>query len=164
MNLVYEKEGFSLIDIFGKREIESITKKLLSTKTDRKKLEIIEDFLVAKMVNTCPPLLTDIVNSIHKSNGGHNVAELAKQFSTSERTINRYFNKYVGINPIEYINLIRFRSVINSKGDDPFTNALEAGYYDQSHFIKHFKEFSKVTPSRFFNSGANNDLSDFYNL
>lgn len=167
MDVVYKKESFSLIEAFDKKTLEFLRKKLIAAKTDKKKLEVIETFLTSRIINSCPELLLKIVSAIHESRGTENVAQLAKKFSTTERTINRHFNKYIGINPIEYINLIRFRSVINASNyskEDPFGTALDAGYYDQSHFIKHFKEFSRVTPSQYFNSELNNKLSDFYNL
>jgi AraC-like DNA-binding protein len=45
----------------------------------------------------------------------------------------------------------------------PLTHiGLEAGYYDQSHFIKDFKEFSGTSPKKFLNqsSGMKSFVSD----
>ena len=42
--------------------------------------------------------------------------------------------------------------------------AIDTGYYDQSHFIKHFKAFSTQTPSQFFENNSSEKVSDFYNL
>ena len=166
MHLVYEKEAFSLTDIFNENEINSLVEKLYEAKTDSQKVVVLESFIVDKIINPMPEIFIGIITSIHLSKGHITVSQLSKQFYVSERSINRYFNKYVGINPNVYINLIRFRAVIDLQNTNSniLHHALDVGYYDQSHFIKHFKEFSTVTPSQFFSLNSDNSLSDFYNI
>jgi methylphosphotriester-DNA--protein-cysteine methyltransferase len=108
-----------------------------------------------------------IINKIHTTKGQCNVAQMASFFSVSERTIHRFFNKFVGVNPINYINLIKFRTFLqhsSSPNNHLLSAAMDAGYYDQSHFIKHFKAFSTQTPSQFFEKNSSKKVSDFYNL
>jgi AraC-like DNA-binding protein len=166
INEIYENNYFSLENIFGGQETSLIFEKLLEQETDEERQHILENFLVQKLINNTNILFSEIINFIHQSKGNISVSDLSKRFIISERTINRYFNKYVGINPINYINLIRFRSMIslsNSNNYSIIENALDVGYYDQSHLIKHFKEFSSVTPKQFFDLENNSSLSDFYN-
>lgn len=167
MHKIYEEEAISLTDIFKPFEIVFLGEKLAEAKTDEKRLEILEFFLLSKINFTSPRIFAEIVQKIHFTNGYITVQELARLFVISERTINRYFNIYVGVNPNEYINLIRFRSVISLTQNSPNSvlhHALDVGYYDQSHFIKHFKEFSTVTPKQFFDLNNSSILSDFYNI
>ena len=108
-----------------------------------------------------------IINKIHATKGQCNVAQMAAFFSVSERTIHRLFNKFVGVNPINYINLIKFRTFLehsSSSNNHLLSVAIDTGYYDQSHFIKHFKAFSTQTPSQFFENNSSEKVSDFYNL
>lgn len=165
MNRIYEHSAVSLTDIFDKKEVERIAEKLGLAKTDEERVSILESYLVLKITNTCPPLLFHLISNIHQAKGSVNIQALAKQFKVSERTINRYFNQYIGINPNVYINLIRIRFILNSgvgSNSKLSSAAFDAGYYDQSHFIKQFKEFTNFTPVQFLKN--NKALSDFYNI
>jgi AraC-like DNA-binding protein len=167
INEVYQNNYFSLSEIFGSTETILIMEQLLDQENDEKRQLVLEEFLVQKLINNSNILFEEIINFIHITKGNSTVFDLSQKFNISERTINRHFNKYVGINPINYINLIRFRSIIslsNSNNLSLIKNALDVGYYDQSHFIKHFKEFSTITPKQFFDLENNSSLSDFYNI
>jgi AraC-like DNA-binding protein len=167
MNLIYQSEATSLNDIYSNQEINSLTDSLLEAVNDENKIKILEQFLVSKLTGSRPPVFAAIINKIHHKNGQCNVAELATLFSISERTIHRLFNKLVGINPKNYINLIRFRSalqMISNPKNDCLSNAMEAGYYDKSHFIKDFKAYSTITPTQYGSKNYSNKVSDFYNL
>jgi AraC-like DNA-binding protein len=166
LNEIYENEYFALTDIFNKTEIDNLVEQIQEQKNDEQIQQKIEMFLVSKIINNnTNDVFVAIINFIHDTNGNLNLYQIAKKYNISERTINRYFNKYIGINPNQYINLIRFRAVINRSNSKTkiLSTILEVGYYDQSHFIKHFKEFSTLTPSDFFSNENKNLVSDFYN-
>ena len=61
-----------------------------------------------------------------------------------------------------YIRKARFQKAVNLLKTTPnlhLTQAgLQAGYYDQSHFINEFKQFSSVTPGRFIKN--NSEIKD----
>lgn len=166
MNEVYSTPSFSLDTIFRKQEIDDLTHKLLEAPNDELKQHVLEHFLASKVTQTYPPVLGAIVQRIHQAGGMITVAELTREFLISERTLNRYFNTHIGINPIIYTNLIRFRSIINLSPlshESLLDSALNLGYYDQSHFIKQFKRFSNLTPGEFLRMNGSAGLSDFYN-
>jgi AraC-like DNA-binding protein len=167
MNVIYEEDAISLNDIFSHKEINELEESLLGTKNDEEKIKILELFLVSKLIVSHPPIFVGLITKIHATKGHCTVAQLASFFSVSERTINRLFNKLVGVNPNNYINLIRFRTVLKFSSEsnaDYLSSAINAGYYDQSHFIKHFKAFSTLTPAQFGNINYFDKVSDFYNL
>ncbi len=163
---VYQEEGFPLEYMYNSSELALVSEQLSEAQSNEKKAEILENFLVSKMMQSVPKIFAYLVDTIHQSKGFTTVHQLAHKFEVSERSIHRYFNKYVGVGANEYINLIRFRSVIDAplnSSKEILRQALEVGYYDQSHFIKHFKVFSTLTPSEFFGKNSN-QLSDFYNI
>jgi AraC-like DNA-binding protein len=167
MNVVFEDHAMSLNDIFSKQEIDDLVDWLFHAKTDFDKIQILELFLVSKLTVCQPPLFTALIAKIHDVKGCCSIAQLASLYSTSERTIHRLFNKFVGVNPLSYIHLIRFRTLLNSSSNpnsDLMNNWVDLGYYDQSHFIKHFKAFSTKTPAQFFGKNPSENVSDFYNL
>jgi AraC-like DNA-binding protein len=70
----------------------------------------------------------------------------------SSRQLRRLFNFYIGDSPKTFSQIIRFQQLLKAK---PSTQLLksqklffDAGYYDQSHFIKAFKTFYGTTPSK----------------
>jgi AraC-like DNA-binding protein len=167
MNVVYKEDAISLNDIFSNQEINDLVDSLLATSNDEEKIKVLELFLVSKLIVFHPPIFVALITKIHATKGHCNVAQLSSFFSISERTIHRLFNKLVGVNPNNYINLIRFRTVLKFSAEpnaDYLSSAINAGYYDQSHFIKHFKAFSTLTPSEFGNINYIDKVSDFYNL
>jgi len=68
----------------------------------------------------------------------------------SPRQLRRIFNYYIGVTPKAFSSVVRFQHILNAK---PSRRSLkenkfyyDAGFYDQAHFIKHFKTFYGVTP------------------
>jgi AraC-like DNA-binding protein len=72
----------------------------------------------------------------------------------SQRQLRRYFEFYIGDTAKTFSQVVRFQNILNAK---PSTQSLrqnkmffDLGYYDQAHFIKEFKNFYGVTPSKAF--------------
>ncbi|WP_422362307.1 AraC family transcriptional regulator [Reichenbachiella sp.] len=72
----------------------------------------------------------------------------------SERQLRRVFQFYYGVSPKTFCQVVRFQNILRAK---PSMESLKknkvfytAGYYDQAHFIKEFKNFYGVTPSQAF--------------
>lgn len=72
----------------------------------------------------------------------------------SPRQMRRLFNFYIGTTPKAFSKVVRFQYILNAK---PSKQSLkenkfyfDVGFYDQAHFIKHFKTFYGVTPSEAF--------------
>lgn len=72
----------------------------------------------------------------------------------SQRQLRRYFEFYIGSTAKTFSQVVRFQNILNAK---PSTQSLryskmffDLGYYDQAHFIKEFKNFYGVTPSKAF--------------
>ncbi len=72
----------------------------------------------------------------------------------SPRQLRRLFDYYIGDTPKTFSKVVRFQHILRAKpsGQSLRQNKLffDAGYYDQAHFIKEFRNFYGVTPSRAF--------------
>lgn len=86
----------------------------------------------------------------------YGVLNVAKDLNTgiSARQLRRLFEFYIGDTPKTFSKVVRFQHILRAK---PSTQSLrnnklffDAGYYDQAHFIKEFRNFYGVTPSRAF--------------
>jgi AraC-like DNA-binding protein len=82
--------------------------------------------------------------------------QLQKEMNITERTLQRTFEKNVGITPSLYRRICQFNSAFqqlnNTRHSQKLTDiAFQHGYADQSHFIRAFKEFTNLTPSEYLN-------------
>ncbi len=66
------------------------------------------------------------------------IARIARSLSMSERQLERRFLDRLGVTPKRYASLRRFEraAALVGSGAPLGRVALEAGYYDQSHFIR----------------------------
>jgi AraC-like DNA-binding protein len=82
--------------------------------------------------------------------GQASIPAIAEKVGVSERQFERRFKRTVGVSPKMFSRIVRFQTVVRAARDRSFSGlldaALAAGYYDQSHLIRDFKEFSGVTP------------------
>lgn len=84
------------------------------------------------------------------------VLDVEKELNTgiSTRQLRRLFEFYIGDTAKTFSKVVRFQNILKAK---PSSQSLrqnklffDVGYYDQSHFIKEFKNFYGVTPSKAF--------------
>ncbi len=97
-------------------------------------------------------LIQNIVDTINERHGNIALVEVLNTFYITERTLERLFNKAVGVNPKLYLRLQRFNYVLSQLENEKQTLhqiLFDAGYFDQSHFIKDFLRFTNCNPSIF---------------
>ncbi|TVR89865.1 MAG: AraC family transcriptional regulator [Spirochaetaceae bacterium] len=76
------------------------------------------------------------------------------QAGISMRQMQRLFNQYIGVSPKGYQKIKQFeacsRELLYGEDENPLTSlGVDSGYYDQSHFIRCFREFTSFAPRRF---------------
>ena len=73
--------------------------------------------------------------------------------SISQKSFIQKFKKHYTLTPNQYVKLKQVNYAIhllnNSKSNELIHVGLEAGFYDQSHFIRVFKKFCGVTPKQY---------------
>ena len=81
------------------------------------------------------------------------IKEYCSQIGVNQKTFERSFKKFVGINPKSFIKLTRFQTAINQlidgKNSNLTTLTYKMGYFDQTHFVKDFKSYMQTTPLEF---------------
>jgi AraC-like DNA-binding protein len=90
---------------------------------------------------------------LRASSGAAPVTALAGELGWSRRRLVDAFRDQVGLPPKLLARILRFERVVaRLRAEDPerWTDvAYDAGYYDQAHFNRDFREFAGVTPSAF---------------
>lgn len=119
------------------------------------KIELIEDWLKHHLSrNTCRYSLTAyVLKYIIEHLGSVCIEDIVKKLNVNRRYLERQFNLQLGMSPKDYAETIRF-SYITSKlvklQDIDWPELTYLGkFYDQSHFIKHFKKHSNISPGEF---------------
>ena len=78
------------------------------------------------------------------------------------KKMERTFLKYVGYTPKHYYRIVRFNKALRQmyESKKSLTSiCYDCGYYDQSHFIKDFRQFTGTTPKHF--QTENNTIAAF---
>ena len=98
---------------------------------------------------------------IETNKGTISIASISDKVGISSRQLNRIVNAKIGISLKEYSKIIRFKSFINIMlYEIDKSNIL---YYDQSHLIKDFKNYTGKTPKQI--KISNNDrFLQFYKV
>ncbi|HYF68427.1 MAG TPA: helix-turn-helix transcriptional regulator [Ohtaekwangia sp.] len=147
------RESISLENFLLRSELLVIEDRLYEAKTDRERITVVENFLLAQLKFTQPDkLVAAALALIHKANGNIRIAALAKALNTSQSPLEKRFRQAVGTTPKKFATIVRMKHVLRQV---PLTQAIPdvgyaVGFYDQAHFIKEFKSFTGETPVSFF--------------
>ena len=106
-----------------------------SADSTRHRIEIIERMIA----DDASPVVQHAIALIRSSRGNARIRNVASAVGTTDRTLERLFDEYIGMTPKIFSRLTRFRSYIESP-------TLDAGYFDDSHRIRDFHQFSGTTP------------------
>lgn len=100
---------------------------------------------------------------ILEKKGKTSIHEILDKVVMTERSLERYFKSHIGLSPKRYSRVIRFSHIfnlVNQKGSDWADVVFLTGFYDQSHFIKNFKEFTGEEPSKY--GFETNNMANFF--
>lgn len=96
-----------------------------------------------------------VSDHILQSKGEVKLQEIFCQYRETRQTLRTQFLKEVGMTPKDFITVIKFQHALSLLNGDAGSRrsltdvALEAGYYDQAHFIRTFKEITGLTPGQY---------------
>ena len=119
------------------------------------RIQVIEEFLLQRLKLLKRPQndIMHCIRLINHSNGSIPIEKLAYEVNTGRRELERKFLEQVGISPKLLARITRFQKVLNKIETEHINStaaAYEGGFYDQSHFIRDFKEFTGYSPNIYF--------------
>ncbi len=92
------------------------------------------------------------VQALRASHGGASLDDLCARLGVSPRTLQRRFRAQVGISPKLLARILRFQRIFRVWQREPRRLARvagQAGYFDQSHMIRDFRQFAGQPPAGF---------------
>lgn len=123
--------------------------KILNLNDQKLQIEQLENYWLSKYINKDYSGLEGMIKEIETD---CKIDEVAKNHNISRQYLNKLFQKNIGKSAAEYRRINRFRKSIAEKNKIKNLTELshENLFYDQSHFIKDFKELTHKTPKSFF--------------
>ncbi|HEX6126552.1 MAG TPA: helix-turn-helix domain-containing protein [Pyrinomonadaceae bacterium] len=118
-----------------------------------KQFDLLEEALVGRLRHDVEQhyAVSAALEMFRKHHAGLKVREAAKYIGLSERRFIQAFKTEVGLTPKLFSRILRFqrtRSVIQRQPSPDWAElAFDLGYFDQSHLIREFIEFSGLTPT-----------------
>jgi AraC-like DNA-binding protein len=157
-----ENKAVALNKLFNNDAI-SLEQHVMNALTNEERIQIISTFLINCLQTTdvSDRITKSSIEALLQSNGQMNVDELAEQVQINRRQLERKFSSAIGLSPKQLSKMIRLQTTLKMMEQKQFISltslAYENGYYDQAHFIKDFKEFTGVSPKKFY--GGNLKMS-----
>jgi AraC-like DNA-binding protein len=140
------------------REVAQLTRKLKRSSSIKRKVEILENYLICKSYNALSPCdyIEKSLELIENAKGHIMIKNIIDRIFVSERQMDRRFRQITGISPKQYSKIIQLHFVINlmnMKMSTMFQDiAYFANYYDLSDLSHKFKKLTGFTPIEFINS------------
>lgn len=145
-------QSVSLDNLFDKNLIAKTEEKLSEATTDRERIKIVELFLLSALKEKeTDKLIVEAVKLIYESKGAIKIQELNEKLFISQSPFEKRFRKMVGTSPKKFASIVRFNAVLTNLNDIKSLTELcyEYNFFDQSHFIKDFKQYTGDTPENF---------------
>jgi len=141
--------------IFGTADLKELVS--AARKNSREQILIGVQKVLTKHFYALPPntKIIDIIKFISIDHGA-SVKELSKKFAMSQSSLEKLFNSYIGISAKNYMKIMRLNKTVKfyKTGMKSYPNLTESGaeaeFYDQSHFIKDFRQVAGITPGQYF--------------
>jgi AraC-like DNA-binding protein len=139
-----------LVELFGSELVE----RLRETSVWDERFNLIERFLLTRAAAgpSPTPAVDWTVTRLHESGGGTRIDALAAELGCSRRHLTRLFTSEVGLPPKAFARQIRFARVCARVRQEPAAwsrIAADAGYCDQAHLNRDFRDLAGTTPTDF---------------
>jgi AraC-like DNA-binding protein len=110
--------------------------------------------------------LSDMVGMVESVFGSLRVRDLRRSMGCSERQLERWFKRMLGMSPTAFLRLYRLRAVLHLLRNDSTMTWTEiahtCGFYDQAHFINAFRNLTGVAPTTYTSEDADRGIINFY--
>lgn len=140
-----------LFDFLGNERAASLISNLNSNNDIDIQINCLNNFFT-KINNTHNIDYTQkAITLIEATHGNISIKDVEEKLCINRRTLERHFKIQVGISPKVYAQIFRFKCAMHFLKANPTATwaqiTYENGFSDQSHLIKYFKEYLKVSPN-----------------
>ncbi|HEX5229777.1 MAG TPA: helix-turn-helix domain-containing protein [Bryobacteraceae bacterium] len=142
-------DGSVSLDDLWPRRSRDLQQRLDDAMSIRDAMRLLIDSVAAP--ESAPSPVQRAIDALTLANGNADLDALARHANLSPRQFRRRVLEESGLTPKHLARVLRFRhacQIARAAGRRPdwAVIALDAGYFDQSHFIRDFREFTGRTP------------------
>lgn len=142
--------GYSAREVIG-REIEELLDKSHDSTSFNELDSIVQSYFLRKLSQVKEPSPIDYALRQLLTNYNTSLDKIAGMACMSIRNFERKCKERLGMPAKMYARIARFNKAYKMLETRPIVSwtdlTYELGYYDQTHFIKDFKEFARLTPT-----------------
>jgi AraC-like DNA-binding protein len=145
--------------LLAPKKTATLENQLLNAGSIKVMLALLDQFisdLIANAKSGCPNIKY-AANKIAEQPTPEILGRVQKELHVTERTFQRMFEKNIGISPNLYRRVCQFNSAFQQLNRRYFSKlsdlAFHNGYADQSHFVRAFKEFTHLLPTKYLGLG-----------
>jgi len=153
---VLTDQSLGLADIITGQVVAILEEKIQSTTDPMQMVNFIQECLVQLYLTNNHNYLQQqrviqIAQNLALKPSQLSVKEIASHYGYSKRSLERHFQSTIGLSPKRFMITARFQQVLQKiqAGECWERIAESLNYYDQSHFIKEFQQFTNTTPQKF---------------
>ncbi|REC44281.1 helix-turn-helix domain-containing protein [Chryseobacterium sp. 5_R23647] len=145
----YSKDHTRAIEFDPFIDYKAEMEKIFSIQNREEQIEEFENYWLSKFIEKDFSMMKILIQEVETD---ININEIAKKNKISRQYLNKLFQKNIGKSPSEYRKIHRFRKSIadNNQSKNLTELSYENLFYDQSHFIKDFRELTRKNPKLFF--------------
>lgn len=145
----FANDHVNLADLWGRSGVE-LHERLCAATTHQQRFLIMESALKGRLQSHTRHFQLKAALEMFTLGTGVPVQNVAHELGLSKRRFIQMFSSHVGLAPKLFCRILRFQQARlfaeNLETPDWATVAVACGYFDQSHLIRDFKEFSGSTP------------------
>jgi AraC-like DNA-binding protein len=143
-----------LADLWGERHAGRVIARLNEARDVTSKFRVLEDALLDVMCRAPRhPAVEFALRAFRRDCALLSARDAARAVNLSQRRFIELFRDEVGLTPKLYSRILRFQRILGiiASADDVdwLDVALACGYFDQSHFIHDFREFTGLRPTEY---------------
>ena len=139
--------------LWGPSSARRLRERLCEARTSAERFQLLQETLLSRLYPGVEKhyAVSAALEMFVKNQPGPTVREAAKDLGLSQRRFIQVFKAEVGLTPKLFSRIQRFQQTRSFIQQNPSPNwvdlALDFGYFDQSHLIREFLEFSGLSPA-----------------
>jgi AraC-like DNA-binding protein len=140
-----------LDDVWGP-SVDSLRSQIIEARSLELRLQVLEEALLTRL-RDARRVHPAVAHALHRLSSAGKVRDVVRETGYSQRRFIALFREEVGLTPKVFCRVLRFQEILRQFRTHPTATwselAYEAGYSDQAHFNREFREFTGVTPGAY---------------
>lgn len=142
-----------LCALFGESRVSQLEEQVRATSSPALRASVVQSFLRDSLRQGHDQFVLAAAKAIRQARGDLAISTMIRDFSISERQLERRFLTEIGVSPKTFARIVRFQFAMQLRqaGHGWSDTAYDAGYSDQSHMVREFRTLVGTSPGKVLN-------------